>query len=167
MSDLSSLCVFRLTQLAGVCLVLAALALAAAGSGAAAAGGKIDSQVKVTATSGKIDKDGKQTITIKMQIKECWHAYANPVKNENFESNRTVVKIAAAKKLDNVTIDYPPGRKHVDGNFVFQIYEGTVEIKASFKRAPGDASPVDVAVKFVTCNDKSCLPPEEVKLEVK
>ena len=33
-------------------------------------------------------------------------------------------------------------------------------------RAKGDTGPLDVTVKFMNCNDKTCLPPETVPLTV-
>jgi DsbC/DsbD-like thiol-disulfide interchange protein len=133
------------------------------------AGGQADSQVKLSATAGPIEKDGRQTVTIKMQINDGWHAYANPVKHEDLEPNQTVVKIASAKKLEDVSIAYPEGHRQTTGKETYQVYDGKVEIKAIVKRAPGDSGPLAVTVNFVTCNDKKgiCLPPESVKLEVK
>jgi DsbC/DsbD-like thiol-disulfide interchange protein len=145
---------------AGACIAVFSIALAAASDNG-------ESNVKLTASAAKIDKDGRQIITVKMNIKQSWHAYANPVKNETFEPNRTEVKITSAKKLEEVVIAYPPGQKLVVGSDVFQVYVGVVDITATVKRAAGDTGPLAVTVKFVTCNDKVCLPPETVKLEVK
>jgi DsbC/DsbD-like thiol-disulfide interchange protein len=156
-------------RLAGVGFVLAAAALALGGVPSAAAGGKKESQVKVTATAAKIDKDGRQAITIKMHINDGWHAYANPVKNEDLESVQTVVKIVGSKNLDKVDIAYPAGKRHMTGTESYHVYEGDVEIIATVKRAAGDTGPLEVTVKYQTCHDKKmlCLPPESVKLEVK
>ncbi len=35
--------------------------------------------VKATATADKPDADGKQTVTITLNIEKPWHLYANPV----------------------------------------------------------------------------------------
>jgi DsbC/DsbD-like thiol-disulfide interchange protein len=149
-----------------VWFVLAAAVLACGVTAAADMG---ESQVKVTATAGKIDKDGRQTVTIKMHINDGWHAYANPVKNEDLEPNQTVVKITSAKKLEDVSVNYPSGQRQTFLKDTYQSYEGDVEILASLKRAAGDTGPLEVTVHYVTCNDKKgiCLPPESVKLQVK
>jgi hypothetical protein len=156
-------------QLAGLCGLLGACALVVASDSLSAAGGPGESHVKLAATAGKIDKDGNQTITIKMQIGEDWHAYANPVKNEDLEPNHTIVKIVGTKKLQEVSIDYPAGDRHLFEKETFQVYQGNLEIKANVKRAAGDTGPLEVTVQYVTCNDKMgiCLPPETVKLQVK
>ncbi len=155
----------RLCQFTGISLVLFAMAAVAGGN--VAAQGKGESAVKLTATAGKIDKDGKQTITIKMKVAAGWHAYANDVKNETFQANKTTVSVAGSNKVETVAIDYPPGLRHTEDMETFYIYEGNVEIVAKVKRASSDNGPLEVTVKFVTCNDKECKPPETVKLEVK
>jgi DsbC/DsbD-like thiol-disulfide interchange protein len=152
-----------------MCFVFGAFTLAALTSGVRAGHDMGESQVKLTVTAGKIDKDGRQSITIKMHISDGWHAYANPVKNEDLEPNQTVVKITSAKKLEDVSVSYPAGQRQTVLKDSYQVYEGNVEILATVKRAPGDTGPLDVTVNYVTCNDKKgiCLPPEAVKLQVK
>jgi Disulphide bond corrector protein DsbC len=68
-----------------------------------------------------------------------------------------------------VSIDYPKGLKHVDKILkeTFYVYEGSVDIVATVKRAANDTGPLAVTVKYVICNDKECKPPETVKLDVK
>jgi DsbC/DsbD-like thiol-disulfide interchange protein len=157
------------SQLAGLFFLLSAGALVVAPESLSAAGQQAESHVKLAATAGKIDKDGNQIITIKMQIGEDWHAYANPVKNEDLESCHTIVKIVGTKKLHEVSIDYPAGDRNVYNKEAYQVYQGNVEIKANIKRAAGDTGPLEVTVQYVTCNDKMgiCLPPESVTLQVK
>src|SRR5580765_3081224 len=158
-------CIFRggrSFRMAGAVFVMAALALVANQAGAQiVGGGKTESQVKLSASAGKIDKDGQQIITIKMEINPEWHAYANPVKNEDLEPVQTVVKITGAKKLDRVDFDYPKGKLGKTEMQTYMVYDGTVEIKATVKRAAGDTGPLEVTVNYTTCNDKKgiCLPP--------
>lgn len=153
---------------------LAAIALAfatvvvAADSNADLGGDKMPSQVKLTATASKVDKEGRQVVTIKLKVNKDWHAYANPVKNELLEAAQTTIEIKTGKKLD-ATIAYPQGKKVIDGKESYYIYEGDVEILATFKRPTGDTAPLEVKVNFMTCNDKTgiCLPPESVVVQVK
>src|SRR5580765_2268 len=89
--------------------------------------GKTETLVVLSATGGKIDKNGQQTITIKMQVAKGWHAYANPVKNEDYETNHTVVKVTSAKNLQKVDINYPAGHSLVIDEMTkerIQAYEG-------------------------------------------
>jgi DsbC/DsbD-like thiol-disulfide interchange protein len=157
-----------LVRLAGASVVLLALAVVIGGPPALGAGGKkTESQVKLTATASKIDGDGRQVVTITMDINKGWHAYANPVQFELLEEAQTKVNISSATKLQEVKIKYPEGKRYVEGKDTYFAYEGKVEITATIKRAAGDTGPLDVTVKYMTCNKTMCLPPEQVKLQVK
>ena len=158
----------RMVKLMGMSLSLCALALVLPSAAVVAQGKKDESQVKFTASASKPDKDGRQKVTITMDINSGFYAYANPVNNEDLEPAQTVVKIAGAQKLDDVKVDYPQGKKKMTGELSYNIYEGKFDITASVKRAAGDTGPLDVTVKFSVCNVKGfCLPPEQVKLQVK
>jgi DsbC/DsbD-like thiol-disulfide interchange protein len=141
------------------------LALGAADQG----GDKKPSHAKLSASVTKADKDGKQVVTIKMKIDDKWHAYANPVQNEDFESIRTTVDVKSANKLQDVKVAYPEGKKTLDKLIgTYFVYEGEVEFKATIRRAAGDSGPLEVKVNFSLCNDKEgCLPVESVVMEVK
>jgi DsbC/DsbD-like thiol-disulfide interchange protein len=156
-------------QLVGLGLVFASLALTLGTmSPASAGGGKDESQVKFTTSAERPDRDGVQKITIKMAINSGYYAYANPVENEDLEPAQTVVKVTSAQKLQDVKIAYPAGTPKSLDNIKYKAYEGTVDIIATVKRAQGDTSPLDLTVKFSVCNVKGfCLPPEQVKLQVK
>jgi hypothetical protein len=151
--------------------LLTAWALGGSFGAAPAGGGQDPSHVKLTATAGKIDKDRLQVVTIKMKIDADWHAYANLVKNELLESAQSTVEIKSAKKLQDVTLVYPPGKLVKDEvtKDTYFIYEGEVEILATVKRAEGDVGPLEVKVNYMTCNDKlgKCLPAESVVLNLK
>jgi len=134
----------------------------------AQAGTKSDREVKVTATADKPGDDGKQTVTVTLQINKGWHVYANPVGNDDFATAATTVTVMAKEKPEDVKIDYPAGKLLKDkvvGDY--KVYEDKVEIKAVVKRAKGDTSPLEVSVKIQACNDKTCLLPATVKVPIK
>jgi uncharacterized protein len=151
-------------------LLLGALVLTLGPVGTPAANaGKKKSYTKVTATATKPDAEGRQKVTITMDIEKPWHAYANPVGVADLEGAKTEVKIASkGGKLEDVKIQYPPGKEEKDsvvGNY--RIYEGKVTITGLVRHAKGDTSPLEVTVKYMTCNPKGqCLPPETKKLTV-
>jgi DsbC/DsbD-like thiol-disulfide interchange protein len=152
----------------GIIVLVSAMAILVNSTPLIAGGQKDESQVKFAASATKPDKDGRQKVTITMNINSGFYAYANPVNNEDLEPAQTVVKIAGAKKLEEVKVDYPQGKKKMTGELSYLTYEGKVEITATVKRAAGDTDPLDVTVKFSVCNVKGfCLPPEQVKLQVK
>jgi thiol:disulfide interchange protein len=131
--------------------------------------GQPKSKVKVNATATKPDDQGRQTVTVTLDIEKPWYAYGNPVGNEEFEAAQTTVAIASKNKLESVKVEYPPAKEKKDPVIgTYRIYEDKVAIKALVQRAKGDAGPLQVTVKFMTCHPKGqCLPPETVKLEVK
>lgn len=128
---------------------------------------KSDAVVKVTATADKPDADGKQTVSILLTHESGWHSYANPVGLEDLAAAQTTVAITGKNKLDDVKVDYPPG-KLIKDKIVgdYKVFEDKVTIKATVKRAKGDTGPLDVTVKFQACNDKQCLQSATVKLTV-
>jgi DsbC/DsbD-like thiol-disulfide interchange protein len=153
-------------QRAAFCAVVCALAMAPFAL-SSAPGDKADAHVKFTATAGKIDHNGQQTVAVVAEVAKGWHLYANPVKNEELDNARTVVAIAAANKLEKVEIKYPAGSKLTDKTFGdYLAYEGKVEITATLKRTAGDTGPLDVTVKYMVCSDKECVP-GSAKLQAK
>jgi hypothetical protein len=134
---------------------------------AAQKGKTSEAVVKVTATADKPDADGKQAVTITLDVEKDWHTYANPVGPEDLEDAKTVVTITSKNKLEDVKIDYPKGRLHKDSVVGdYSIYVGKVTIKATVQRAKSDTAPLQVSVKFQACNERSCLVPATVKKTV-
>jgi DsbC/DsbD-like thiol-disulfide interchange protein len=127
-----------------------------------------DSKVKATATATKPDADGKQTITVTLDIEKGWHLYANPVGFEDFEPNATVVTVTGKAKPQAVKVEYPPGDLHKDDilKATYRTYEGRVTIRAHVQRAAGDTGPLEVSVKVNACDARMCLPQAEIKLAV-
>lgn len=148
--------------LAGLTLIGVALTLH---SDATAGGVKSDSKVKATATATKPVADGKQTVTITLEIEKGWYIYANPVGDEDFEGNKTRVNIKAKDKV-MANVAYPTGKVKVDGKFKFNIYEDKVTIQAVVFRTAGDSSPLQLSIDVNSCNKGTCLLPGVVKLTV-
>ena len=127
---------------------------------------KSESKVKIEATAGKPDADGKQVVTVKIAIDKGWHLYANPVPKD-FAGVPVEVKYGGKTKPAVFKVDYPPGKEVKDpteGNY--QIYEDMAEIKVTLQRDKSDTSPLELSVKVQTCNEKTCLPPATVKVPV-
>ncbi len=146
-------------------LVLAGLAFTTQLAGAA----KSDEKIKVTATADKPSADGKQVVTINLDVEKGWHAYANPISDKDFPGVPTTVTISASQKPEKVTVDYPKGKATTDPltKDTYFTYEGKAVIKATVQRAKGDTSPLQVSVKVQACNANSCLQPATVKLTLK
>jgi hypothetical protein len=136
------------------------------------ASSKGDEPVKVSAklvpeTPGA---DGKQTLTVTLEVAKGWHAYANMPGDDNLFP--TTVHVSAKAKLEDMKVDYPSGKELKDpaANETIRVYDGKTEIKAIFRRTimngQADASPLELVVKYQACDDMKCLPPKTVKLQV-
>jgi hypothetical protein len=130
--------------------------------------GKMTPVVKAAATSTKPDSEGRQAITIQLEIKEGHRILANPVQCDDLVSVQTRVTVVSADKLQDVKIEYPPGKRMtVLGDLIFYIYEGKIEIKAFVKRMAGDAAPLDITVTCFPRNDLKTFLPVTIKLQIK
>lgn len=129
--------------------------------------GKVASVVKASAIATKLDTEGRQHLTIQLDVKEGHRILANPVQCADLVSVQTTVTIASAKKLQEVKIEYPPGkRKVLFGDEVFYVYEGRVKIKAFVKRSEGDTTPLDVTIGCFPRNDVRVYLPANIKLRI-
>jgi uncharacterized protein YyaL (SSP411 family) len=130
---------------------------------------KSDAVVKVTAKAepAKPGADGKQTVTITLEIDKGWHIYANPPGLDDLASSQTEVSISSEKKLKDVKIEYPEGKEVKDsviGNY--KVYDDEVSIKATIERTAADSGALEVTMKFQACNEKHCLLPATKTLKV-
>jgi DsbC/DsbD-like thiol-disulfide interchange protein len=146
-------------------------------SEAKAGGNKSDSKVKATATVTKPDANGKQTVTITLDIEKEWHVYANPVQYKDLEQCQTKVAVSAQENL-TANIKYPSGKLHVDGDAKFYIYQDRAVIQVELQRTLNDASSLSVNIDVNACKETTdkktgektgektgfCLPPGTIKL---
>jgi DsbC/DsbD-like thiol-disulfide interchange protein len=125
-----------------------------------------DSVVKATAKAEKPDPQGKQVVTLTLQIDSPWHIYANKLP-EDFPGRPTTVAVEAKTKPDSVKVDYPPGKAVKDKMFgEYHVYEEKAEIKITVQRARGDNGPLTLNVKVSACSDKQCLVESTIPVKV-
>jgi DsbC/DsbD-like thiol-disulfide interchange protein len=148
-------------------LAALALLLGAGGDAARAQGKKSDAVVKTDARAGKLAADGTQVVTVTLLIDKGWHIYANPAGNEDLASVQTTVGVTSKARLEDVKVDYPPGKVVKDKDLGdYNTYEDKVTIKATVRRAKDDTGPLEVTVKLQACNARMCLLPATVKVSV-
>ncbi|MHC5541931.1 protein-disulfide reductase DsbD domain-containing protein, partial [Singulisphaera rosea] len=109
-------------------------------------------------------------VVVKLQVKEGWHVYANPVGVENLIP--TSVELAPDQPLTVTKVEYPTGEAKVlasSGDEKVSVYEGQARIKVHL-RLKDDArtmpETVDLRVRYQTCNDRSCLAPATVSVPI-
>jgi DsbC/DsbD-like thiol-disulfide interchange protein len=130
-----------------------------------AQGAKSDSVVEVKAKAGKPDASGKQEIAVTLTPKKGWYIYANPVGQELFEDNATVVSVVGK----TAKVSYPTGVVVKDAAGDYKVYDTPVTVTAVIQ---GDSSgkPVEVSVKINACSKPvdgkggRCLQPATVKV---
>ncbi len=133
----------------------------------APAGEKSDAKIKASASASKLGADGKQTVTITLEIEKGWYIYANPM-NANtdiLDGNETVVAFKIKDKV-KASVKYPAGKQKKDGKYEYDIYEGKIVIQAEVQRPAGDAGPLQVSIAVNTCRKGECLLPATVMLTV-
>jgi DsbC/DsbD-like thiol-disulfide interchange protein len=151
-------------QFSGLAGLAAAVVLALVSQASAQKIRKSTDAVKVKATAGKVDDDGKQVVTLALEIASPFHLYANPVGKELFVEAQTTVTVGGKAKL--VKVEYPPGKTHKDPDGDYKVYEGKVTIKAVVQRGKGDKGPLELGIKVQACDEKRCLMPGTVKVTV-
>lgn len=151
--------------LTGLALVGVALAWH---SEAGAQSRKSDGKVKAAVSATKIDDQGKQTITITLDIAKGWHLYANPVNHNNDTLNAAATKVTISGKVKpaSVSVKYPEGKTVVEDKEKYDTYEGVVKLQAVVTRAKGDTGPLEITVAVQACNSSVCLEPSKMKLGV-
>src|SRR5262249_25376329 len=108
--------------------------------------------------------EGKQVVTVTLEIDPKYHIYANPVGNEDFEPAQTTVSVTGKAKPESVKVDYPPGKLVKDSAGDYKEYTGKVTIKATVQGAKGDVGPLEVSIKLQACSKSSCLLPATIKV---
>lgn len=142
------------------------LVLAAGAADARAQGKKSDAVVKADAKAERPGPDGRQTVTLTLDVSKPWHLYANPVGNKDLADNETTVSVGGKAKVEKV--EYPAGKVQKDAVIGdYRIYEGRVTVKVHLRRAKDDTGPLDLTVKLQACNDKTCLLPATIKVPVR
>src|SRR5712692_7304219 len=106
--------------------LLACVVAVAVASAVTAAPKKSEDNVKITIKADK-PVDGKQLVSLTLEIAKGWHAYANPVGQADLAGVQTVVTFTSAGKAVPAKVEYPAG-KLVKDNIIgdYKVYEDTI-----------------------------------------
>jgi uncharacterized protein YyaL (SSP411 family) len=109
-----------------------------------------------------------QKYEVSVAIARGWHIYANPVGMEDLEAARTQVDVlVAGQPVPEIRVQYPQGTAHQDQGKSYQVYEQRVVIMLSGNLADAAEKGCTVRIKLTACNDKSCLLPATIKVDMK
>lgn len=106
------------------------------------------------------------TIYIKATIDKGWHLYSQYVKDGGPVKTTFTFPAAAGYTLMGKTVEPKPVTKY-EATFKMDVsyFENTVIFKQKVK-LKGKTASVKGTVEFMVCDDKQCLPPEEISFNV-
>jgi uncharacterized protein len=127
-------------------------------------------KAKIYPLFDKLERGGKCPVAIVLTVGEKWHINANP-SNPDFLVP-TAVQIACKQKIKMTRVKYPkhelmivPGAEtpyHVYGKKV--VIYCLLEIDAD---ETAQKAEIEVHIKYQACNEKECLPPDEIVMKGK
>jgi cytochrome c biogenesis DsbD-like protein len=106
---------------------------------------------------------GKDVIVLGFDVRKGWHIYANPVGNDDLESGRTTIKVVSTTPA-KVQVDYPAGKDRETEGAKWKIYEGIFEIRATVEREAKQRGGLEVEVRFLAVDDRSCLAADVIRI---
>jgi len=107
------------------------------------------------------------TVFIKATIQDRWHVYSQNVKEGGPVKTTFTFDKSPSYTLVGKTIE-PKGTTKYEETFSMNVtyFEKSVIFQQKVKIKPGKATIVKGKVEFMTCDDKQCLPPEEVEFSI-
>jgi uncharacterized protein YyaL (SSP411 family) len=124
--------------------------------------------VKVELRPGNL-ADGLEKVNVVITVAKGWHIYANPVGNDTLAESATVVELRAdGKKVASQVPKYPKGVDSKSELGEYKVYAGLIGIEIELNHTDiKDAKTLTARVKLVACNDKVCLAPATITVEMK
>jgi uncharacterized protein YyaL (SSP411 family) len=113
-------------------------------------------------------KDGTKQLQVTLQIPEGWHVNSDSPGNPDLIGTRLTLSSDSGWQLDSV--NYPQGERL---KLEFQedpisLYTGDITIQARLQPAPraGENLTLPVQVRLQACDEKVCLPPEQITFRI-
>ncbi len=142
-------------------LLLCALLVMSAGVYA-----QIETPVKWSYASKKL-KNNEAVLLIRATIQDGWHIYSQNVKEGG--PVKTSFTFAPSKEYTLVgTTTEPTPATRYESTFGMNVsyFEKTVTFQQKIKLKSANVKVVKGKLEFMTCNDKKCLPPEDVDFSI-
>ncbi len=122
------------------------------------------------APSRAVKPGGKFTVKLVAQIQEGWHLYS--MKHVEDGPVATRIWLADGQQFqlaDSIKGSPPETLQDPSFNMEVELYEGEASFVLPLKvaaAAPAGAQTLMVSASYQSCNNKICLPPKTVKLEL-
>ena len=127
--------------------------------------------VRISATAAKPADNGKQVVTVVLDIDKACFLFANPVGNEDLEDFATKLTIKSAGKAVSAKVTYHEGttvEEKLTGKY--KVYKEKVTIVAVVDRTPGDDLRLEADIRMQGVHMSTaiaCLLPSTVRLMVR
>jgi len=106
-------------------------------------------------------------IFIKAQIDEGWHIYSQNVKDGGPIKTSFTFPAAAAYSLNGKTLEPKPATKYEKAfSMDVSYFEKQVIFQQKVKLKGSGPVTVKGSLEYMTCDDKQCLPPDQVDFSV-
>jgi hypothetical protein len=124
-------------------------------------------KVRAAASRGRAAAGERFEIGLEVEIAEGWHINSHQPLDDFLVP--TVVEVRGGHAVEVGEIEYPAGERVTLGGEAMSVYAGSVKLVVPV-RVAADAKAgegvVRVGVRFQACDERTCLPPEEVEVGV-
>jgi DsbC/DsbD-like thiol-disulfide interchange protein len=127
---------------------------------------QIETPVKWSYAAKKISNT-EAVIFLRATIQDGWHIYSQNVKDGG--PIKTSFKFTRSKEyaLVGITSEPAPVTKYEEAfKMNVSYFEKTVTFQQKIKLKSANVSSIKGQLEYMTCNDKKCLPPEDVDFTV-
>lgn len=112
--------------------------------------------------------DGQEMVQLQAVCEAGWHIYALTLPRDDGPFP-TVIRLTGSKDFERAgDVVEPTPEEHEDPNFQMTVryHEGKPVFTIPIKRHTQEAFTVSGEVEYMSCNDRTCLPPQVVKFNV-
>ncbi|HEY2583329.1 MAG TPA: protein-disulfide reductase DsbD domain-containing protein [Mucilaginibacter sp.] len=127
---------------------------------------QIEKPVKWSYAAKKIS-DNEAVLFFRATIQEGWHIYSQNVKDGGPIKTSFTFTPSTEYALVGKTAEPAPVTKYEDAfKMNVSYFENTVTFQQKVKLKSGKITSIKGQLEYMTCNNKKCLPPEDVDFEI-
>ena len=121
----------------------------------------------VSVRANTLLKDKEHWLEINIRIKPNWHINAHqPLQDYLIPTTVSLADGFSNWQLSKITYPVPLQKKLGFQKEILALYEGQIQLRAKLIKSDDLSKMLPIQIKLQACNDKVCLPPENLKLNV-